>query len=92
MHVSLGFPFLSSGSALRVRWLGSALGVRWLGSALGVRWLGSTLGVRWLTQFFYLVTAVIVLQGATVQDLMRAVEKETARRCVRAGRTSHLSW
>ena len=52
MHVSLGFPFLSSGSALRVRWLGSALGARWLGSTLGARWLGSTLGVRWLTQFF----------------------------------------
>lgn len=46
-----------------------------------------------VTQVFcYFVTAIIVLQGATVQDLMRAVEKETAIRCVRAGRTSHLSW
>lgn len=39
-----------------------------------------------------LTTAVIVLQGATVLDLMRAVEKEISRRCFRVGRTSHLSW
>ena len=45
-----------------------------------------------LRKFSDEVIPIIVLQGATVQDLMRAVEKETALRCVRAGRTSHLSW
>ncbi len=36
--------------------------------------------------------AVIVLQGATVQDLMQAFQRQVEKLCEREGRTSHLSW
>lgn len=38
------------------------------------------------------IIPITVLQGATVGDLKRAVEKEITRRCIRRGKTAHLSW
>ena len=38
------------------------------------------------------VAAIIVMQGATVADLMRTVEKVVRRRCARSGQTEHISW
>eukprot|EP00731_Ephydatia_muelleri_P026689 Em0018g789a len=35
---------------------------------------------------------VIIMQGATVQDLMRAIEKEITRKCNRSGKTQYISW
>ena len=36
--------------------------------------------------------AVIVLQGATVRDLMQAFQRKVEKQCAKDGRTRHLSW
>ena len=36
--------------------------------------------------------AVVVLQGATVNDLIKAFEREVLRRCKRSGKTTYISW
>ena len=38
------------------------------------------------------VSAVIVLQGATVQDLVLAFQRQVEKICEKEGRTKHLSW
>ena len=37
-------------------------------------------------------TAVIVLQGASVSDLIQSFQRELEERCSRDGHTPHLSW
>lgn len=37
-------------------------------------------------------TAVIVLQGASVYDLMQAFQRKVEEQCNREGKTEHLSW
>ena len=36
--------------------------------------------------------AVIVLQGATVKDLLKAFEIKVKKQCAEQGRTTHLNW
>lgn len=36
--------------------------------------------------------AIVVLQGATVGDLMKAIEKSITRKCLRSGQTTRISW
>ncbi len=45
-----------------------------------------------VTLFWLVWLAVIILQGATLSDLVRSLQRKVEEQCSRENRTEHLSW